>query len=234
VDALPALERAHDQRADHSAGATRLPKPAGIVAALRAREPHPPQLSQHDLQIAQREARDRDQRARHTQPVGAVQDLRRGRRPCQYAGGQHRQRRLGEDTERQPPAVLGRERQDGDEHDERRLDREPAGQQRERRAGGDGDHGEQRHVHQVRPDHMTTRDERHGHDEQHRRQHLALRGRAVQRRLDGRLDLLVVRGPAHSRLPRPPRCAGRITVEKYGAAPSGGIKVWPARPSSSP
>ena len=77
VDALAALERAHAERADRARGRARLPQPARVVAAGHARELHAAQLVEHDLQVAQREAGDRHELARHAEPLGAAQDRRR-------------------------------------------------------------------------------------------------------------------------------------------------------------
>ena len=103
-----------------------------------------------------------------------------------------------------------------------------------RRAGGDRHRGEQRGIDRVGPDELAARHERDGDDEEDRGQHLALGGRAVQRRLDGGGDLV---GAAHSRLPRPARAAGTITVDMYGPLPlrAAAAPICSAsRPSSSP
>ena len=219
------------------------------TCARRARRPcgrcHGPATASAGRRRAGR-ARAASAAARRARPAGSAARSRRSRSACaaraaarRRAGcrprGSSRRARRWRALRASPwpgsrtPATAHPRRRTAARHEEheRRLDHEPAGQQRERRAGGGRDRGEQRRVDEIWPNHMTTRDERHGHDEQHRGQHLALGGRAVQRRLDRRLDFLVVRRAAHSRLPRPWRRAGRITVEKYGAAPSGAVSVWP-------
>jgi hypothetical protein len=190
VHALAALERAQRERAEDA----RARPPVRAVAAQGAREPHPPELLEQHLQVAQREAGDRGQQPGRPEPLGAAQDLRRRGRPCEHAGREHGERRLGGDAEREPQPVADDKREQDHEEHERRLDRQAPGEHRRRHASGDRHGREQRRVDRVRPHQMPAGDQRDGEDEQHGGEHLRLGRRAMKRRLDGRFDGVV---PAH-------------------------------------
>ena len=187
----------------------RLPQPARVVAALRcARCRIRPQLVEHDLQVAQREAaRSRSAGAARAAARAPREDLGRRRRPGEHAGGEHGERGLRRDAAGRPQPVArdadaetstcgpcatkgstSTKSTNGTSTTSRRAE------QRGRRARGDGHGGQQRGVDRVRP-----RRRRRGRARRRRRRPAAPRPCTAARarcsaRLDGR---------------RPPRRRGR-------------------------
>ena len=211
----------------------RLPQPARVVAALGAGEPHAPQLVEQHLQVAQREAGDRGQLARHA--AGA-----RRRAGCPARGvvqastpvASTASVALARIAEREPPAVRGRsERQQHDEQHERHLDHQPAGEQRAAACARPAP----RRPAAPRRSRTATQAPRAG-PAPPRRRTGSSRAPCTPR----------ARGAAASRRSRRPRrrgpmplksvcrvrraAAGRITVDKYGAAPAGACQRL-ARPA---
>ena len=144
--------------------ALRLPQPAGVVAALDAREPHPAQLVERPPEVAQREAGDRDQLARQAEPLGAAQDLRRAassRRARRWRARRASPWRRSPNASHSPSSAD--ERQHDDEQHERRLDHQPPGQHaRVDVARRSRPRQQQRGVERVRPHELAARDERDG------------------------------------------------------------------------
>ena len=191
VDALAALERADGERAEPRVAARACHSQRGVVAALDAREPHPAQLVGDDLQVAQREAGDRDR-------AGAAARSRSAPRRISAAGVVQASTPVAStasvalatmpNASHSPSSATNGST--SDEQHERHLDHQPAGEQRGRRAAKTATAAAaRRRPRTARP--VTARHERDRDDEQQRRQHLALGGSAVQRRLDGRDELLV-------------------------------------------
>ena len=168
------------------------------------------ELLEHDLQVAQREAGDRDSGAAGRAARRRAGSPARGSsRPARRSPAPRASPSRGSERQPAPSSAANGSRTTKSTNGASIASRPAAARVGAR---GDRDGGEQRRVERVRPDEVAARDERDREHEQHRREHLALGGRAVQRRLDRRDDFLV-RACSQGGSRGHPR-AGAITVEK--------------------